>query len=124
MLHVDKWKELATRLKSLKEEEANLRRDICAELIAQTEMVNGIATYKGNVEGYDVVAKQSLSFSIDVAALGTIWDELSQAEQDCVEMKPTLKIGPYKKLPEDALLHEAVVTKFAIPTLKAEEPVS
>ena len=122
MLHVDKWKELATRLKSLKEEEADLRRDICAELIAGVEMKNGIATYKGNVEGYDVTAKQSLSFSLDVAALGTIWDELSQAEQDCIELKPTLKIGPYKKLPEDSLLHEAVVSRLAMPTLKAEEP--
>lgn len=122
MLHVDKWKELSTRLRALKEEEADLRRDICAELIAQTEMVNGIATYKGNVEGYDVIAKQSLSFSLDIAVLDSIWDGLTQAEQDCVEMKPTLKIGPYKKLPEDALLHEAIVTRMAMPTLKAEEP--
>lgn len=120
MLDIHKWKELSTRLKQIKEEEADLRRAICEEIIAGAEMTNGRVTVKDYLDDYAVKAVQTLSYTIDVAALGTIWEGLSQAEQDAVVMKPSLSLAAYKKLPEDALLHEAVVSRLAMPTLSAE----
>jgi len=122
MLHIDKWKDMSIRLKQLKADEAELRRDICAELVDGIEMKKGIATYKGNVEGFDITAKQALGYSLDIAVLGVIWDELNALELECVKMEPKIVIGNYKKLPEDSILHEAVITKLAMPTLLAEAP--
>ena len=122
MLNIDKWKDMSVRLKKLKDDEAELRRDICAELVAGIEMKKGIATYKGNVEGFDITAKQALGYSLDIAALGVIWDSLSDLEIACIKMEPKIVIGNYKKLPEDSLLHEAVISKMAMPTLLAEAP--
>lgn len=115
-----KWKELSLDLKDIKAEEAVLRRDLCEQIIAEAEMANGRVTITIHQDGYEVKATQTLSYTIDVAALGTIWDGLSQVEQDCVVMKPSLSLAAYKKLPEDSLLHEAIVSKLAMPTLKAE----
>jgi len=122
MLNIDKWKDMSVRLKKLKADEAELRRDICAELVDGIEMKKGIATYKGNVEGFDITAKQALGYSLDIAALGVIWDSLSDLEIACIKMEPKIVIGNYKKLPEDSLLHEAVISKMAMPTLLAEAP--
>ena len=115
------WKALSLQLKKLKGEEADMRREICEEIIADTEMKNGRVTVKDHMDGYDIKAVQTLSYTLDVAVLGTIWKHLSECEQACVQMVPKLKLAPYKNLPEDSLLHEAIVTRLAMPVLTAEQ---
>jgi len=117
---ITEWKELSTKLKWLKTKEADLRRTVCKIVIGDTPMVNGRVTVKKQLEGFAVKAIQTLGYSVDKAALGVIWKELSPTEKACIKMVPELKIGEYKKLPEDSLLHEAIVTKHAMPTLEAE----
>ena len=121
MLNIAKWKELELSLKVLKSKEADMRRVICSYIINKKEMVKGRVTVKDRVEGYDVKATQTLNYSFDLAVLGTVWKELTQAEKDCVKMKPEIVLGDYKKLPDDSLLHEAVITKLGMPTLDVEE---
>jgi hypothetical protein len=121
MFDIHKWKELSLKLKRIKEEEADLRREICQVVIADAEMKNGRVTVKDYYDGMEVKATQTLSYTIDVAVLGTVWEHLSPEEQDAIVMKPSLSLAKYKKLPEDSLLHEAVISKLAMPTLLAEE---
>jgi hypothetical protein len=120
MADLHRWKHLQQELKKIKAEEADLRRELCAEIIGGTQMVNGRVTVKTHLDHYEVKAVQTLSYSIDQAALSAIWDELTPEEKACIKMKPELALGDYKKLPEDSLLHEAVVSRLAMPTLTAE----
>ena len=122
-LPITEWKALSAKLKELKEEEATLRRFICDAIIGDKGMVNGRVTVKDIIDGYDVKAVQALSYTIDVPALGTIWNDLSAIEQDCVKMKPTLELAKYRKIHETSLFHEAIVSKLAMPVLTAEAPV-
>lgn len=114
---LETWKDLQVRLKALKEEEADTRRSLCSEIIADAPMKNGRTTVRSVMYGYPVKAVQTLSYSLDLAVLGNIWDSLSPVERAAVKMKPTLQEGKYKKLPEDSILHEAVVTRLGMPTL-------
>ena len=123
-IRVTEWLALSARLKQIKEEEAFLRRAICEIVIGDKGMVNGRVTVKDVIDGYDVKAVQALSYTIDVPALGTIWNDLSDAEQDCIKMKPTLELAKYRKMAEASLLHEAIVSKMAMPVLTAEAPPS
>lgn len=118
MNKIAKWKELASKLKSVKEEELQLRKEIAAEVIAHAEMVNGRVTVRETLEGYPCKAVQALNYRLDLGVLGSIWENLSEVEKAAVKMKPTLQTGPYKKLPEDSLLHEAVISTLATPTLE------
>ena len=120
MIDIHAWKELSLQLKRIKDKEADIRRTICEAIIAGKEMVKGRVTVKEHVQGYDVSATQTLGYTIDVAVLGTIWEGLSPAEKECVNMKPTLALAAYKLLPEESLLHEAIVTRMSMPVLKAE----
>ena len=120
MKSIHEWKELSLRLRRIKAEEAEIRREICESIIGNAEMVNGRVTIKSSQEGYAITAVQTLGYTVDIAVLGNIWEALSTQEQECIQMKPTLIQGKYKALPEESLLHEAIVTRMAMPTLKAE----
>jgi hypothetical protein len=120
MFNIHDWKVKSQQLKKLKADEADMRREICEEIIAGAPMDNGRVTIKTHADGYAIKAVQTLSFSIDVAALGAIWEHLTPEEQDCVVMKPTLNLTKYKQLTGASLLHEAVVSRLAMPTLQAE----
>jgi len=123
MNKLEKWKELSTQLPILRKEEMELRVEISEDVIGSSPMENSTVTVRESVHGYPCKATQAMSFSLDLGVLATIWDALSPAEQRVVKMKPTLQTGPYKKLPEDSLLHEAVVSKLAAPKLEIGEYV-
>lgn len=120
MESIAKWKEMSLRLKKLKQEESELRRELCDEILAGYEMSNGRLTVKDHLEGFEVKATQTLSYTIDVAILSTVYDALNPSEQACIKWEPKLKLAEYKKLPEDSLLNEAVITRLAMPTLTAD----
>lgn len=123
MSKIEKWKALALQLKAVKEEELQLRKELAAEVIANTEMKNGMVTVREVVDGYPCKAVQALNHRLDLGVLGSIWENLTEVEKAVVKMKPTLQTGPYKKLPEDSLLHEAVVSSLATPTLEVGDYV-
>lgn len=119
-MNIEKWVEVSERLKILKEEEAQLRRDICAELIAGTAMDKGKAKVTSIMNNYKVVAVQSLSYSIDKTILRAIWADLTVVEKECIKTEPRVWETKYKNLGEHSLLHEAITSRLGMPTLKAE----
>ena len=114
------WAELQRKLKSLKEEEMNLRRELCVGIIADSPLENGRVTVKGQVGDLSYQASQVLGYTVDQATLSTIWGSLSPEEREAITYKPSLGLAKYRKLGEDSLLHEAVTARLAAPTLKVE----
>ena len=121
MNSLEKWNGMVSRAKALKKEEAEARLALCTDIISDTPMVNGTSTVRSVLYGYPVKAVQNLNYSIDLGALASVWHELSVDEKAVVKMVPTLQTGAYKKLPENSLLHEAVVSKLGMPTLECGE---
>ncbi len=123
MNKVEKWQDASKRLKDTKVEEADLRRELASETIGDTAMKNGRVTVSKSLAGYPVKAVQELGYSLDLSVLASIWDSLTPADKEAIKLKPNLQTGKYKKLPTDSLLHEAVITKMAMPTFTVGELV-
>jgi len=121
MNDITKWKDTVVRLKALKKEETELRSSLTTLIIGKTPMENGRALVKSVLDGYPVKATQKLSYSLDLGALASIWDSLDVVDKEAIKMKPTLQEGKYKKLSETSLLHEAIVTRMAMPILEVGE---
>lgn len=122
MLNIAEWRELAVKLKVIKSKEATMRREICGVLMADQDISSGRATVKTHLEGFNLKAVQTLSYSLDKAALGSVWNSLSEVEKSAIKMVPEIKLKEYKALPADSLLHEAITSKPAMPTLEATVP--
>jgi len=117
---LEQWFEISNLLKEARVKEAELRRELCAAIIGDTQMENGRVTVKGTAYHLDYKASQALTYNIDKPVLESMWSSLSDIERASVVYKPSLSLTLYKKLPEDSLLHEAITTKLAMPTLTAE----
>ena len=115
---LEAWHEMAQLLKTAKIREAELRRELCADFIANTPMTNGRVTVKGHDGNYDYKAVQILSYRVDQSVLSSVWSTLDDIEKAAVAYKPSLALANYKKLSEESLLHEAVITTLAMPTLE------
>jgi len=109
------WYKLSLELKILKEKEAALRRELCAE------QFNGlVGSFKAvyDTVAYEVTCTSRITRSLDKTVYMAIEDELSDLEKECVKHTPSLVATAYKHLPEDSLLHSAVTEKPAMPTMK------
>jgi len=116
----DTWLQLKEQLDEVKEREAELRRELCAELLAEKTMANGRMSVTTMIEGYKWNAVQALNYKVSSEILQVIWPELTESERDAIRWVPELSLRIYKALPEDSILHEAVTTSLAMPQLKAE----
>jgi hypothetical protein len=117
-LKLSKWYDLASRLRQVKNEEANLRREICEEIF---EGATGEFTKKQFVDSVEIKAKSTVNRSLDVAILDAIWENLTEAERSVIAYKPYLKTGDYKKAVKAGLidtLFEAITEKPGMPTLE------
>lgn len=115
---IQEWGKLTMQLKAMKEQELNLRKEICDDLF---EGRVGEFSVKTLVDGVPVKATSKLNRKLDEASLSVIWDDLSPEEQACIKHKPALQVGPFKKLEKDDkvdLLHEAITVVPATPTLE------
>ncbi|RKX64884.1 MAG: hypothetical protein DRP42_05720, partial [Tenericutes bacterium] len=81
----------------------------------------GEVTVKQEFGGILVTAKSRLSYVLDQATLSALIPELTDEEREAIDYKPTLKISAYKKLGPKSLLHEAVESRNAAPTISIEE---
>jgi len=120
MNKLEHWADLQRRLKSIKEEEMNLRRELCIGMIGSHPLENGRVTVKGEVGNLSYKASQALGYTVDQATLSSLWGSLSQDERDSIAYKPSLKLANYRKLSDDSLLHEAITAKLSAPTLSVE----
>lgn len=111
------WANAKRQLGLYKKTEADLRREICGDLLIDVEFEKGIARRKTTYLGYEVKAEQKLSYAIDFDVLKQIWEDLSEEDRECLKKTVTLDLTKYKKLPENSLFHDAIVSKSAMPTL-------
>lgn len=116
---IKEWYDAQKKLKIYKEIEANLRREIVGKLVEPYEMVKGVVRNEDIIHGYKLKGEQKLSYKLDVDILREIWADLSKEEKECIKTKPVLWESGYKKLPKNSRLHEAVISKLAMPTLSA-----
>ena len=119
---LETWYEISVLLKQTKEREAELRRELCKEFIGGSEMVNGRVTVKGNDHESNLSYKavQALGYTIDKPVLSSLWPGMSNVERAVFKMEPKLQLRPYKMLPDSSIVHEAIVSKLAMPTLSIE----
>jgi len=113
-----KWAKIEKKLKGLKKEEADMRRELCQELFDDQP---GLRKIVKEIEGLKITANYKTTIKIDAEALKQIFVELSLEDEECIEYKPSLKKREYNKLSEGSLLYEVVTEKPSMPTLKVEE---
>jgi len=113
-----KWAKIEKKLKELKKEEVDTRRELCQELF---DSQPGKRKIVKEIDGIKITANYKTTTKIDAEALKQIFVDLSPEDEECIEYKPSLKKRNYNKLSEDSLLHEVVTEKPSMPTLKVEE---
>jgi len=114
------WRELSKKLKQLKEDEANLRVELCSSIF------DAHGEYKTTVielEGFEIKAVAKINTKIDEAVFNSIYNKLSPEELNVVKLKPTLDKRKYNKLPEREVLDLAIIETPGRPTLTIKEMV-
>jgi hypothetical protein len=106
---------MSVNLKQLKADEMRLRKEICAEILANKTPP---CKTKANFGIIIVEAAMTVTHNIDEAALQSMVTELTPEERNAIKYKPSLLLRPYKQLSPESILHDAVVVRPNAPTLK------
>lgn len=112
----DEWNQAAYDLKEAKKRELELRNEICESILK--DKFEGAVTVID--EGFKITATAKLTRSVDTTILETIWDELDDAEKECIKYKPSLVASEFKRLEnrgQGNKLFEAITVKPAQATL-------
>ncbi len=113
------WRKLARLLAKYKKSEFALRKDI-AEATLKPDDFNALGNGKVTVEDgnteYAIVRNTVLG--VDKAVLEAIYQDLSDEEKAVIKYEPKLDLRKYRNLPEDSILHDAVVSRLAAPIIK------
>lgn len=106
---------MAIELKELKEREMDLRRKIADELGGD----NGPGTYKSSQDGFNIVLKLGVSYSLDQEELVDLMDRdlLTDEELELIRTKYDLKLADYKKSGNTETLDDVIIVKPSAPTL-------
>lgn len=106
---------MAIELKELKEKEMDLRRKIADELGGD----NGPGTYKSSQDGFNIVLKLGVSYSLDQEELVDLMDRdlLTDEELELIRTKYDLKLADYKKSGNTETLDDVIIVKPSAPTL-------
>lgn len=111
---IEQWIDLDDTLKRVKEQEMELRKEICAE-IHQGSTAKGTEIF--NAHGYEIKAVNKTNPSLDKEALDSIKDNLNEAANNCLKYEPSLIAKELKNLPDENLLWQVIEEKPAAPTL-------
>lgn len=113
---IEKWVDLYEQLKILKDQEVNLRKEICEEIF------NGERkTKKVNIGPYKVKAVYKINSRIDEAAYTNLEPMLSTQEKEAIRIKFDLVQSKMKKLDLDSLLMQCIIQKPGTPTLEVKD---
>ena len=111
---IQEWIDAAAERKAVKEQEMELRKQICEKL---QEADGRYGTLNFNVHDFRLKATFGLSYKIDEDALEAVRADLSEAELACIKWKPQLDVAAFKALGSE-LLNEIVIVTPSAPTLK------
>lgn len=115
-----KWLKTYSAYKKLEAEELKLRKEICYDILQNRTPPITIIKLSDNNK-WRLKTRQSVRYNIDEPVFTVIKDSLSIQEKRAIKHKPTLKLKEYKQLPEDSLLHQAIIEKPTTPELKITE---
>lgn len=110
---LDQHQEAARIAAEASTKERELRKQVIQAFAGETVLEEGTNTYDLPNVGYKLKLKQSYTRKVDEAALTAIADQLPEGTVDKVtRTKIELKVGDYKKLPDDVkfLFDECVIT--------------
>ena len=114
---LEKQRQLAIELKRIKDEESDLRDEICDYLASKGFTEYGTQRIK-DVIGLNVKIVRKINYSLNAKELDDIYDDLSEEEQACIKFKPELVIGKYNKLDCESELDNIIIAKDAKPSLE------
>lgn len=106
------WIKLSKELKQLKQEELLLRKKISNNLAM--DKLDRI-----NLDDQKILlkCKYVLNYKIDEEELRNIWDHLTMIERSAINFRPSLSKTMYKKIPQNSVLHKAIVIDDGAPQL-------
>jgi hypothetical protein len=109
---------LAMQLRLIKEEEARLRMEICAELLAG----KGPGTHKFSFPHLQVKAVKKFNYKLDQDEIRRLLldDELTPEERGAIRTKYELSLKEYDKLTDAPLLDKCITVDESMPTLEVE----
>lgn len=113
------FRALQIQLKKLKEQESNMRREICDGLLHRKRV--GTHTFKFD----DIIVKavKKVTHSVDADKLQHYYENMSAQEKACFAYKPSFVSSEYKKLGEHSdVVDECITVKPAMPTLEVKIP--
>lgn len=114
------WYDAAAALKAAKTLESDLRYQVVKEQLQSAEVPMVESRSKRVVGSMPVTIITKLNKKLDLAVLGAVWTDLTDAEKLCVDMKPNLN-AKHKKLPDDSLLWQAIIVTPAMPVIEVKE---
>ena len=120
---IENWIELSDLLQTIKEKEAELRREIAKDLLEGVQYKNGNRSYKQLIRvGHGLLtAKEGTNYRVDKIILETLWEKMTDLEKASIRWKPELNLPAYRKLDDQSLVHESVTSSPAMPTLAYTE---
>lgn len=111
---IERWIDAQETLKAVKEEEMQLRREICDAIQLENP---GLGTKTATLEDFRLTATFGITYKIDDDKLGEVFHQMSPEERECIRYKPSLDVTRFKKIESD-LLNEVVIAQQSAPTLK------
>jgi hypothetical protein len=102
-----------SQLKVLKAQESEMRKDLALKILEN----QGIGTHSFASGHFMCKATKKVSYTIDRATLEEFWDDMTDAEQDAIDLKPTLKLKNYKALTDSDMIDESLIVKPSMPSL-------
>lgn len=109
------WKDAQEQMRAWKEKEMELRLQICEQVFDPDACVE--QTFKLTVDGINLKIVAKTNISIDKDQLDEAWDNLTEAEQECFDFKPSLVKKNLDKLDPGSVVFDMLIKKPATPTV-------
>ena len=113
---VKQWIVLSSKLKSIKEDEMTLRKEIAEFILEGQEK----GTVHGEIGKYKLKAVAKQNKSVDKEGLRSVWKYLNQTEKDAFKFEVKVVESGFKKLQKDSKALEFITTKPGSPSLELE----
>jgi hypothetical protein len=112
-------REMAIQLKSLRDQESAIRREICDHILEGKE----VGTHKFTFGNLKVKAVKSYTYSLDQELVAQMIEngDFADDELEAIKTKYELSISAYKKLDASDNLDDCITVKDSMPTLTVEE---
>ena len=116
---IEEYRVLKDAFTVLKAQEAKMRVEILEALFSS----DGTGTFNTAVGDYNVKGIFKNNYKLDVDLTNENWDEMSQAERDCIVYKPNLIMKEYNKLEDDEapMLDDYITVSPAMPSMEIKE---